>query len=83
MGDGGRLAAQRTGEPVGVLTADTLLQRCELAPGHSCATAANRAAVGHLRQFDALALYSDDPHPGPDGYQLIADRLAPLLTLPV
>ncbi|QNE18761.1 SGNH/GDSL hydrolase family protein [Kribbella qitaiheensis] len=26
---------------------------------------------------------ADDLHPGPDGYRLIAERLAPLLTLPL
>jgi hypothetical protein len=34
-----------------------------------------------LSDEEALGLYSDDLHPGPDGYRLIADRLAPLLTL--
>ena len=32
---------------------------------------------------EAQALYADDMHPGPDGYRLIAERLAPLLTLPL
>jgi GDSL-like lipase/acylhydrolase family protein len=32
---------------------------------------------------EAQTLYADDVHPGPDGYRLIADRLAPLLTLPL
>lgn len=32
---------------------------------------------------EAQALYVDDLHPGPDGYRLIAERLAPLLTLPL
>jgi len=32
-----------------------------------------------LTADEALALYVDDVHPGPDGYRLIADRLAPLL----
>ncbi|GAB3812362.1 GDSL-type esterase/lipase family protein [Kribbella italica] len=36
-----------------------------------------------LTPEEAKALYADDLHPGPDGYRLIADRLAPLLTLPL
>ncbi|MEV8375090.1 GDSL-type esterase/lipase family protein [Kribbella sp. NPDC056861] len=36
-----------------------------------------------LSTEEAQALYADDLHPGPDGYRLIADRLAPLLTLPL
>lgn len=36
-----------------------------------------------LTDEEARALYADDLHPGPDGYRLIADRLAPLLTLPL
>jgi hypothetical protein len=32
---------------------------------------------------EAQDLYADDVHPGPDGYRLIADRLAPLLSLPL
>jgi hypothetical protein len=36
-----------------------------------------------LTPEEAKALYVDDLHPGPDGYRLIADRLAPLLTLPL
>lgn len=36
-----------------------------------------------LSTEEALALYADDVHPGPDGYRLIAERLAPLLTLPL
>jgi hypothetical protein len=32
---------------------------------------------------EAQALYADDLHPGPEGYRLIAERLAPLLTLPL
>jgi hypothetical protein len=36
-----------------------------------------------LTSEEAKALYADDLHPGPDGYRLIADRLAPLLTLPL
>jgi lysophospholipase L1-like esterase len=32
-----------------------------------------------LTTDEALALYADDVHPGPDGYVLLADRLAPLL----
>lgn len=36
-----------------------------------------------LTAEEARALYVDDVHPGPDGYRLIADRLAPLLSLPL
>ncbi|MEV6282142.1 GDSL-type esterase/lipase family protein [Kribbella sp. NPDC051770] len=36
-----------------------------------------------LTPEEARSLYADDLHPGPDGYRLIADRLAPLLTLPL
>jgi hypothetical protein len=36
-----------------------------------------------LSDEEARALYADDLHPGPDGYRLIADRLAPLLSLPL
>ncbi|GAA1550518.1 GDSL-type esterase/lipase family protein [Kribbella lupini] len=36
-----------------------------------------------LTPEEAKALYADDLHPGPEGYRLIADRLAPLLTLPL
>ena len=36
-----------------------------------------------LTTEEARALYADDVHPGPDGYRLIAERLAPLLTLPL
>ncbi|ADB34827.1 conserved hypothetical protein [Kribbella flavida DSM 17836] len=36
-----------------------------------------------LTPEEAHALYADDLHPGPDGYRLLADRLAPLLTLPL
>nr|WP_239063336.1 GDSL-type esterase/lipase family protein [Streptomyces sp. SID13031] len=36
-----------------------------------------------LSTEEAQALYADDLHPNPDGYRLIADRLAPLLTLPL
>jgi hypothetical protein len=32
---------------------------------------------------EAQALYVDDLHPGPEGYRLIGERLAPLLTLPL
>jgi len=32
---------------------------------------------------EAQRLYADDVHPNGDGYRLIADRLAPLLTLPL
>ncbi|WP_433161921.1 GDSL-type esterase/lipase family protein [Kribbella sp. CA-247076] len=35
-----------------------------------------------LTSAEAEALYVDDVHPGPDGYRLIAERLAPRLTLP-
>ncbi len=34
-----------------------------------------------LTADEALALYVDDVHPGPDGYRLIGERLAALLTL--
>ncbi|TDU91217.1 lysophospholipase L1-like esterase [Kribbella voronezhensis] len=36
-----------------------------------------------LSTEEAQALYADDVHPGPEGYRLIAERLAPLLTLPL
>jgi hypothetical protein len=36
-----------------------------------------------LSAEEAQNLYVDDVHPGPDGYRLIAERLAPLLTLPL
>jgi hypothetical protein len=36
-----------------------------------------------LTTEEAQALYADDLHPAPDGYRLIAKRLAPLLTLPL
>jgi hypothetical protein len=36
-----------------------------------------------LSTEEAQTLYADDVHPNPDGYRLIADRLAPLLTLPL
>ena len=32
-----------------------------------------------LTQAEARDLYADDVHPGPDGYRLIGERLAPLL----
>lgn len=32
-----------------------------------------------LSREEALALYADDLHPGPEGYRLIAERLSPLL----
>ena len=32
---------------------------------------------------EAQALYADDLHPGPEGYRLIGERLASLLTLPL
>ena len=35
-----------------------------------------------LTTDEAQALYADDVHPGPDGYRLIGERLAGLLTLP-
>ncbi|MEV5965087.1 GDSL-type esterase/lipase family protein [Kribbella sp. NPDC051952] len=35
-----------------------------------------------LTEDEARALYADDVHPGPDGYRLIGERLAGLLTLP-
>ncbi|MEU4292313.1 GDSL-type esterase/lipase family protein [Kribbella sp. NPDC026596] len=35
-----------------------------------------------LSEDEARALYADDVHPGPDGYRLIGERLAGLLTLP-
>lgn len=34
-----------------------------------------------LTMDEARALYADDVHPGPDGYRLIGERLAALLTL--
>jgi hypothetical protein len=34
-----------------------------------------------LTAEEALALYVDDVHPGPDGYRLLGERLAALLTL--
>ncbi|GAA0962043.1 SGNH/GDSL hydrolase family protein [Kribbella koreensis] len=36
-----------------------------------------------LTPEEARTLYADDVHPTPDGYHLIATRLAPLLTLPL
>ncbi|MEV6410046.1 GDSL-type esterase/lipase family protein [Kribbella sp. NPDC051718] len=36
-----------------------------------------------LTPEEARTLYADDVHPNPDGYRLIATRLAPLLTLPL
>ncbi|MFI5713908.1 GDSL-type esterase/lipase family protein [Kribbella sp. NPDC051620] len=36
-----------------------------------------------LTTNEAQTLYADDLHPNPDGYHLIATRLAPLLTLPL
>jgi hypothetical protein len=36
-----------------------------------------------LSQDEARALYVDDVHPGPDGYRLIAERLAPRLSQPL
>ncbi|TDO45687.1 GDSL-like lipase/acylhydrolase family protein [Kribbella sp. VKM Ac-2527] len=36
-----------------------------------------------LTPEEARHLYADEVHPTPDGYHLIADRLAPLLTLPL
>jgi hypothetical protein len=39
-----------------------------------------RAVLSH---DEARALYVDDVHPGPEGYRLIAERLAPRLTLPL
>jgi hypothetical protein len=36
-----------------------------------------------LTTEEAQTLYADDLHPNPDGYRLIATRLAPLLTLPL
>jgi GDSL-like lipase/acylhydrolase family protein len=36
-----------------------------------------------LTPEEARTLYADDLHPNPDGYRLIATRLAPLLSLPL
>ena len=34
-----------------------------------------------LTADEALALYVDDVHPGPDGYRLLGERLGVLITL--